>query len=372
MSVILGCRVVPFVGLLTIILMACSSSSEPITLPPVATPQPQTKPISAECFNTEAEPQPLSYDLLNGPVSTGFDGNNSAGCIFSKPVSEVSVILRNGDGAAHRETFSIEPPSLEIRFPLPEGLSSEKTLGMLEPGQYNRQLLAKAEDGDTWDITANIDAALKIVTVIESKAPVAAEPTPTPKAVVSSPTATPAPSREWELVGYVVDGSKVTVLVRVYAGIDVRVSLDGEEPEHVEGPPPVLRFVFRDAIPGYYTIRVHDVTGQEENQPVEVGLDHAPDGPLDTALVELVMLSTDDGTVSVKVEGILAYNRLPEATYPRLEAGEEIPVNVYQNSFDEVRQGDRYKAELSLCLAGQVEGLSCEYEGWSAALQKQR
>ena len=122
--------------------------------------------LTAECFHTEAEPLPLTYDVLNEPTPSGFDGRNSAGCRFSKPVSKVSVLLSNDDGSRHGETFFIEPPSVELSFPLPDGLVSEKTLELLAPGEYRRQMVAVAEDGDTRDVTANVRAALDTVTVV--------------------------------------------------------------------------------------------------------------------------------------------------------------------------------------------------------------
>ena len=122
--------------------------------------------LVAECSYTEAEPLPLTYDVLHDPTPTGFDGRNNALCRFSKPVSRVSVLLTNGDGSRHGETFFLEPHLDEVSFPLPVGLMSEKTLELLRPGEYQRTMQVIAEDGDTWDITANLEAALRTVTVI--------------------------------------------------------------------------------------------------------------------------------------------------------------------------------------------------------------
>jgi len=123
--------------------------------------------LAAECFHTEIAPLPIRFDSGKDLTPSGFDGINSGGCTFSKLISKVSVELRNGDGSILGETFFIEPPSFDISFPLPEGLLSEKTLALLPPGEYKRTMIAIAEDGDTWDITANIQAALKMVTVVE-------------------------------------------------------------------------------------------------------------------------------------------------------------------------------------------------------------
>ena len=130
---------------------------------------PGTEELTAECFYTESEPLPLTYNVLNEPTPTGFDGRNSATCRFSTPISKISVTLTNEGGSVHGETFLIEPPVNEIPFPLTEGLwaASEKTLELLAPGDYQRKMMAIAMDGDTWDVTAHVDAALNIVTVVE-------------------------------------------------------------------------------------------------------------------------------------------------------------------------------------------------------------
>ncbi len=215
---------------------------------------PGTEELTAECFHTEAEPLPLTYDVLGEPTPTGFDGRNRANCRFSKPISRVSATLTNEGGSVHGETFFIEPPAYEVPFPLPEGLLSEKTLELLRPGDYRRQMVAIAEDGDTWDITANIEAALKTVTVVRT-----IETTPIP-----------SPAREWNLEDIEVDGSTVTVLLHVFAGIDVRVTLDGRSPDRVNNLVPNREFVFEGVPAGTHTIRVSDVVGFERTAEVVV------------------------------------------------------------------------------------------------------
>ena len=99
------------------------------------------------------------------------------------------------------------------------------------------------------------------------------EPTPTPPATPPPiPTATPTPSpvREWRLESIVVDGSTVTVALRVFAGVDVRVRLDGRPPDEITGLPPTLNYIFRDVAPGDYTARVSDVVGFVETAGVVV------------------------------------------------------------------------------------------------------
>ena len=46
-----------------------------------------------------------------------------------------------------------------------------------------------------------------------------------------TPSPTPKPAKEWNLEGVLVDGFTGEVLLRVYAGIDVRVTLDGMGPD---------------------------------------------------------------------------------------------------------------------------------------------
>ncbi len=55
------------------------------------------------------------------------------------------------------------------------------------------------------------------------------------------------------------DGSTVTVVLRVYAGIDVDVTLDGGQPDRVTPPPPFLEFVFEDVTSGSHTVKIGDV-----------------------------------------------------------------------------------------------------------------
>ena len=73
------------------------------------------------------------------------------------------------------------------------------------------------------------------------------------------------------------DGSTVTVLLRVFVGIDVRVTLDGRDPEQVNTPVPILEFVFLDVRAGTHTIQVSDVVGFSETTEVLVSVSDAPE-----------------------------------------------------------------------------------------------
>ena len=111
-----------------------------------------------------------------------------------------------------------------------------------------------------------IGGALTLAAVIGCAAAV---PTPTP---TPTPTTTPTPSvvREWDLDSVTVDGSAVTVLLHVYAGIDVWVTLDGERADDVAFAPPTLRSVFHDVVPGQHVIEVRDIVGHSETTGVGV------------------------------------------------------------------------------------------------------
>ena len=94
-----------------------------------------------------------------------------------------------------------------------------------------------------------------------------ASPSPTPAA---TPTPPPSPVREWNLQDIRVDGSTVTVVLRVFAGIDVRATLDGGDPDQVNAPIPILEFVFQNVTPGQHTVEVRDVVGFKESVEVVV------------------------------------------------------------------------------------------------------
>ena len=93
-----------------------------------------------------------------------------------------------------------------------------------------------------------------------------------PSTTTATPTATatPSPTREWNIDGVQVDGSTVTVLLHVFAGIDVRVTLDGRAPDHINASIPILEHVFQDVAPGQHTIEVRDVVGYSETVEVVV------------------------------------------------------------------------------------------------------
>ena len=93
-----------------------------------------------------------------------------------------------------------------------------------------------------------------------------------PRSPPSAPTATPSPLpiREWNLEDIRVDGTTVTVSLHVFAGIDVRATLDGKPADEVRPPSPNLEVVFQGVAPGQHTVEVRDVVGHSETAEVVV------------------------------------------------------------------------------------------------------
>ena len=64
--------------------------------------------------------------------------------------------------------------------------------------------------------------------------------------------------------------STVTVSLRVYAGVDVDVTIDGRGPDLVTARLPFLMFVFRNVDPEEHRVHVQDVVGHKESLDVFV------------------------------------------------------------------------------------------------------
>ncbi len=77
---------------------------------------------------------------------------------------------------------------------------------------------------------------------------------------------TPLPSKEWRIEGIEQNGGDVVVKVRVYAGIDVYVVLDGTAPDIAKQSLPLLEFVFRNTPAGMHTVLVSDLVGHSESR----------------------------------------------------------------------------------------------------------
>lgn len=109
--------------------------------------------------------------------------------------------------------------------------------------------------------------------------PALPQPAPTAALTVSPtatrPTVTPAPTptlhREWEILAVTADGSTVIVDLRLYAGVDVSVVLDGADPDEISwSNDGVLRHMFRAVKPGTREIVISDVMGFTETLGVNV------------------------------------------------------------------------------------------------------
>ena len=73
------------------------------------------------CRLTRAAQLPIESEY-RGTVPTGFDGINQADCTFTKAVKTVTVVLTGP--ATHTETFTLDRPTTDVLFPLPEGTLS--------------------------------------------------------------------------------------------------------------------------------------------------------------------------------------------------------------------------------------------------------
>ena len=89
-------------------------------------------------------------------------------------------------------------------------------------------------------------------------------------AVPQVSTPTPMVPQEWVLEGVQVDGSTVTVVVRVFAGIDVGVTVGGASPSRVAATIPIVEFVFEDVPAGNHAVVISDVVGFSERASVTV------------------------------------------------------------------------------------------------------
>ena len=76
--------------------------------------------LSFQCAVTEVLPLETPMLLARGiePLPSGFDAVNSAECIFSEPVAEVTFeLLRDGD-VIYSQRVAVEPPDARVGFPL--------------------------------------------------------------------------------------------------------------------------------------------------------------------------------------------------------------------------------------------------------------
>ena len=133
---------------------------------PTDTPEPETvTPLFdvGPCSITRAAQLPIEFEYT-GSVPTGFDGINQATCTFTKPVATVTVVLTGP--ATHTETFTLDEPSVEVAFPLPEGTLSITTQEIVPPGEYQREITVTSVDGETLVVSSQ-PGVLKTMTILE-------------------------------------------------------------------------------------------------------------------------------------------------------------------------------------------------------------
>lgn len=106
-------------------------------------------------------------------------------------------------------------------------------------------------------------------------------PTPTTTPV---PSPTPSPVKEWALDEVLVDGSTVTAILRVFAGIDVTAALDGRRPDEVRPVLPNIEYFFRNVTPGRHILEVKDIVGYSETAEVVVPAPLPTGGPRQVAV----------------------------------------------------------------------------------------
>ena len=82
---------------------------------------------------------------------------------------------------------------------------------------------------------------------------------------------------EWEFSNLAAEGSTVVVELKVFAGIDVRVTLDGRQPDQISVTENILRHVFEGVAPGKHSVTASDVMGFSDSR--EIVLDPPPETP---------------------------------------------------------------------------------------------
>ena len=115
------------------------------------------------CRMTRAVALPIEFEY-RGTIPTGFDGINTAGCTFTKPVETVTVVITGP--ASHTEVFTLIDPGTEVAFPLPEGTPSRTTREIVPPGTYKREMTVTSVDGETL-LISDQPGVLPTVTILD-------------------------------------------------------------------------------------------------------------------------------------------------------------------------------------------------------------
>ena len=155
-----------------------------------------------------------------------------------------------------------------------------------------------------------------IAGLITALAVACAGSTPVPPAATftQAPDPTPMGIQEWQLRGISVEGNTVTVSLLVFAGIAVRVTLDGNHPSRVDDTAPILDFVFEDVTAGEHPIEIKDVVGFIEKTSVKVEAPDPVNGDLPDWLTKWVA-DLEAGRVEFPPQSITRYQYGAETVY---------------------------------------------------------
>jgi hypothetical protein len=118
------------------------------------------------CMSTKAVQMPIEFHFGQDATPTGFDGINSASCMFQEDIEKITVVLTGVDGGpGHVETWGLPEVSSSVSFPLPADWFSMATRAWLGAGEYNREMIATGVGGKTYDLVAQA-GALGTVTIL--------------------------------------------------------------------------------------------------------------------------------------------------------------------------------------------------------------
>ena len=146
----------------------------PLPVNPIEPPPPVNPPmIEVEevvlpllCMSTMAVQLPIEFHFGQDATPTGFDGINSATCMFPEKIEKITVVLTGVDGGpSHAESWGLPEVSSSVSFPLPADWFSMATRAWLGAGEYHREMFATGVSGATYDLVAQA-GALDTVTIL--------------------------------------------------------------------------------------------------------------------------------------------------------------------------------------------------------------
>lgn len=136
------------VGLLVVAACRSGGADEPT---PTFTPEP-IEALSFTCAVTEIAPiGPVRVFRGENRGLTGFDPVNTADCTFTRPIAFITLELLRVGETVFDQTIALDPPSADVRFPLPRDLVAVVPAD-LETGRYDRRMQATSSDGETIEV----------------------------------------------------------------------------------------------------------------------------------------------------------------------------------------------------------------------------